>query len=219
MGKTSRATPEQEGEISVSMVKFTMRGSDASLQKGLDTIRAALAQAGFAAAVPEVKQIRSTPAKQLSGELEDGETGSFPQETNDNSDTEDAASFTHPPVKKATSPKKAPNYKIIKDLNFDDIEPALKDFVNEKNPKTDLNKYLCIAYWFKHHKGLEDLTTEHFFTAYMTHSWSLPPNAAIPIRDLRHAKRQWLVPGSTTGTSTISNAGERRVQEMSKAES
>jgi hypothetical protein len=39
MAKSSKNEQEQEGEISVSMFKISIKGSDTSLQKGLDTIR------------------------------------------------------------------------------------------------------------------------------------------------------------------------------------
>ena len=218
MTKTPKQAPEQEGEISVSMVKFTMKGSDASLQKGLDTIKAAFVQAGFAVA-PEAKpQLRGPAQSRLSAATGEDAEPAIVEEVQDETEAEVTAPSAAPAPRKAAAPKKPPNYKIMKELKFDDVNPMLADFVAEKEPKSHLDRYLCIAYWFKHIKDVDDLTTEHFFTAYMHYRWPLPADAATPIRDLRHNKRQLFVAGSTPATSTIANSGERQVIEMGKAE-
>jgi hypothetical protein len=217
MAKTAKPTEEQEGEISFSMVKFTMKGSDATLQKGLDSIKAAFVQAGFTVAPPEVRQLRPNAPRQfpMSGEELEVEA----EEIEDAIEVQAAVAAAPFAPRKASTPKKPPNYKIIKELRFDDVSPTLDELVAEKKPETHLDRYLCIAHWFKHHKDLEDLTVEHFFTAYMHYGWSLPTNAATPIGDLRHQKRQQFVAGAVPGTSTIANSGERRIMEMGKAES
>ncbi|ODA00237.1 hypothetical protein A7P25_02030 [Achromobacter xylosoxidans] len=207
---------EQEGEISISMVKFTMKGSDASLQKGLDTIKAAFAQAGFAIS-SDARPLRRPANSQLP--LVNGEDIELEvDEIDDAPELEDTAPAT-PAPRRPSTPRKPPNFKIIKELKFDDVVPTLSDFVDEKKPENHLDRYLCIAYWFKHHKDLEDLTTQHFFTAYMHYRWPLPASADTPVRDLRHRKRQHFLAGDTQGTTTISNSGERIVLEMGKAAS
>lgn len=218
MPKSQKTMSEQEGEISVSMVKFTMKGSDASLQKGLDTIKAAFVQAGFGV-VQEVKpQLRGASAPRLPvANGQEAET-ELVEEVPQDADIEDASPAASPAPKKQAAPRKPKNFKIMKELKFDDSAPTLEAFIDEKKPSSHLDRYLCIAYWFKHTVGVEDLTTEHFFTAYMHYDWSLPGSAATPIADLRHQKRQLFVAGATPGTWTINNAGERRVRELGKAE-
>ena len=218
MAKTAKPAIEEEGEISFSMIKFTMKGSDASLQKGIDTIKAAFAAQGFAA-VPEARQIRTpSPARQLPSAEADESVEVDAHEVEDATELEDDGPAVAPAPRKASTQRKPPNFKIIRDLKFDDVSPTLAEFVADKKPDTHLDRYLCIAHWFKHHKDSEDLTVEHFFTAYMHYSWTLPTNEATPVRDLRHQKRQWFLAGSVQGTSTIANSGERRVMEMGKGE-
>jgi hypothetical protein len=215
MAKTPK-TSEQEGEISVSMIKFTMKGSDASLQKGLDSIKAAFVQAGFAV-VPEVRQLRSNSSRQPQSDGDELEA-EVPEDMQEVGEVDDVVAAPPSPSRRSSSPKRPPNFKIMKELKFDDVSPSLTEFVGEKKPESHLDRYLCIAYWFKHIKGVEDLTTEHFFTAYMNYKWPLPASAATPVADLRHQKRQLFVAGSSPATSTISNTGERRVMELGKAE-
>lgn len=218
MAKPPKNTSEQEGEISVSMIKFTMKGSDASLQKGLDTIKAAFVQAGFGIIQEAKPQLRGSSAPRLpAANNEEAET-ELVEEVSQDSAVEDTTPAAAPVTKKQAAPKKPKNFKIMKELKFDDYTPTLEAFINDKKPSSHLDRYLCIAYWFKHTVEVEDLTTEHFFTAYMHYDWSLPGNAATPIADLRHQKRQLFVSGATPGTWTINNAGERRVREMGKAD-
>lgn len=218
MAKPPKNTPEQEGEISVSMVKFTMKGSDASLQKGLDTIKAAFFQAGFGIAQEAKPQLRGPSAPRLAAPNGEEAGLELVEEVSQDSDVEDAIPAAAAAPKKQAAPRKLKNFKIMKELKFDDSTPTLEAFINERKPSSHLDRYLCIAYWFKHTVGVEDLTTEHFFTAYMHYDWSLPGNAATPIADLRHQKRQLFVAGATPSTCTINNAGERRVREMGKAD-
>lgn len=218
MAKPSKNTSEQEGEISVSMVRFTMKGSDTSLQKGLDAIKAALFQAGFGIVQEAKPQLRSSSAPRLATVNGEEAEPELVEEVPQVSDVEDATPAAAPSPKKQGAPRKPKNFKIMKELKFHDFAPPLETFINEKKPSSHLDRYLCIAYWFKHTVGVEDLTTEHFFTAYMHYDWPLPGNAATPIADLRHQKRQLFVVGATPGTCTINNAGERRVREMGKAD-
>lgn len=219
MARTPKTTPEQDGEISFTMVKFTMRGSDTSMQKGMDAIKSAFVQAGFIPALPDMRA-RPNGVRQIAATGSEQEVADEVVDPADPVDQESGVAEAAPILapKRTATAKKPPNFKIMKDLKFDDVQPTLEAFVAEKKPKTHLDRYLCIAYWFKHYKDLEDLTTEHFFTAYMHYRWTLPANAATPINDLRHAKRQLFVAGKTTGTSTIANSGERQVGEMGKAE-
>ena len=215
MAKTQKSAPEQEGEISVSIVKFTMKGSDASLQKGLDTIKAAFAQAGFGV-VPEQRQFRHDGARPALAAAEDADVDSV-DEVQDEDDVKDAAPAPAPAPRRAAGSRKQPNYKVLPEIQIDDVSPTLKEFVLERHAESDLKRYLVIAYWFKHTKKIEDLTTEHWFTAYKLLGWTPPANPAQPVADLRHQRRQNLSSGATKGTWTINNVGEKIVMGLSKA--
>lgn len=215
MARTKSSDSDQEGEISVSMVKFTMKGSDASLQKGLDTIKAAFAQAGFAV-VPESRQIRHVGPKAAPPPVDEPEREAIDSPP-DETDIEDATAAESPPAKRSSTPKKQPNYRILPEIQIDDVSPTLKEFVAERHGETVMNRYLVIAYWFKHSKGIDDLTVEHWFTAYKLLGWTPPKDPAQAIADLRHNRRQFLSAGKTKGTSTINNVGENIVLGLSRA--
>jgi hypothetical protein len=212
MAKTIKGQ-EQEGEISVTMVKFSMKGSDASLQKGLDTIKAAMVQAGFVPAAFEPRQLRSNaPPAQSS------ESGSSDEDFAEDVVEIEANEETSTTPRKAGAPRKAKatNYKVLQELEFEDVSPTLPEFVAEKDPQSDWDKYKCIAYWFKHHKGMPEITVEHFYTAYLLLGWKTPPNPYQPIADMRKSNRQWFSKGEEPRTYTINNVGERQVRELKK---
>lgn len=150
MPRTPKTTPEQDGEISFTMVKFTMKGSDTSMQKGMDAIKSAFVQAGFIPALPD-SRVRPSGVKQLQVAASDAEP-EVGDEVADavETDSETAEVAPAPASKRPATPRKAPNFKVIKDLKFDDVSPTLSEFVAEKDPQTTLDRYLCIAYWFKH---------------------------------------------------------------------
>lgn len=215
MAKPLKDVPEQEGEISVSMVKFTMKGSDATLQKGLDTIKAAFAQAGFVGVterrLPSQSSIKQDPTPVESVDAE------FVDEARDAADIEDVTLVAPPVQKKSAILKKQPNYRVLSEIYIDDVSPALAEFVLERHADTELGRYLVIAYWFKHIKKLEDLTVEHWFTAYKLLGWTPPKDPGQPVADLRSKRRQHLSAGKEKGTSTINNVGESIVMGLSKA--
>ena len=215
MAKTPKSAPEQEGEISVSIVKFTMKGSDASLQKGLDSIKAAFAQAGFGV-IPEPRQIRHTNARQALAAAEDEQFETV-DELQQEDEIEDAEEAPAPVPRKPAAPRKQPNYKILPEIRIDDVSPTLSEFVLERHADSELKRYLVIAYWFKHTKKIEDLTTAHWFTAYKLLGWTPPKDPAQPVADLRHTRRQNLSAGATKGTWTINNIGENIVMGLNRA--
>jgi hypothetical protein len=205
---------DKDGEITFKFVEFTVKGSDVSLQESLKTIAASLMRGN--GALPPARQMRVTEVRHIGNELANAEDAE-PEDA----EVLEAAPETAAPAapRKPTEKRKVPNFKVLKDIKFDDVTPTLKDFIAGKNgaDETGLNKYLLIAYWFKHHKGAEDLTPEHFLTAYRVLDWTTPGNPAMPLADLRHQRRQWMSEGSTKGTSSINNVGESIVEKMGKA--
>lgn len=207
-------TPEQDGEVTFQFFKISIKGSDMSVQKGLDTIAATLAQAGMVQ-LPPTRQLRNAPAKHIALD-NDG----APDETEDaayvDADEEAEAPVAVPTQKKTPAKKSQPNYKVINEISADDVSPTLSEFMTKYPGESTLDKYLAIAYWYKHHRGIEDITVAHFFTAYKLLEWVPPVDPGQPVRDLRHLKRQWLVAGAKQGTSTIKNLGESMVLKFGK---
>lgn len=205
---------DQEGEISVTMIKFGMKGSDASLQRGLDTIKAALAQAGFTA--PEPRLLRANGAKQLPAAAING------AEADESTDAEvvDAeqmeVEIAAPSPKPPRAKPKVKNYVAVPDPGFNSVSPSFKEFATAKNPTSDAKKLLVIAYWFKHHLKQPNVSNELFYTAFREMKWSVPTDIAQNVRELRSARDQRLTKGTDANTSAIALLGENAVDDMGK---
>lgn len=220
MARHTKVDQDQDGEISFTMVKFSMKASDAGLQKGIDAIRSAFAQAGIG--IPtETRQIRANGTKQVvtvgGGQPEAAEAQDF-EEATDVDATEIVEERA--PARKASTARAKPkvkNYTAIEDPGFGSTNPTLKEFAAQKGPGTDPKKLLVIAYWFKHHLKQPDVTNDAIYTAFRTIGWTVP-NIAQIVRELRASRDQRLVRGSNPNASEIGLLGENAVDEMGKAE-
>jgi hypothetical protein len=206
----SPKTGDGAGRIKFRVIEFELDGSDHSLQESLKSLSAALGR-GFAPGSAARKAVRyEVPAD--AAEVADGE----PEEESDDEEAVDEAREAARP-KKAAGPKKITPVKLLSSLKLDEVSPTLAEFAASKAPDSEGAKYLVIAYWFKYHGGIEDLTPDHFFTAYRHIGWITPKDPVAPIHYLRHRRRTQFSPGAAPGTSAINHVGERVVQQMGKA--
>jgi hypothetical protein len=139
------------------------------------------------------------------------------------SDEQDGSVIEEPKV--ATTPSKKPSsgsrkpavVKIIHDVSFTDASPTLKEFYESKNPgKVVLSNYLVVAYWFKHYCGIEELTADHFHTAFRHVGFPTPKDARQPMRDLKNSRDGRMMNGAGPHTAIISHLGENTVDAMNK---
>lgn len=200
---------EQSGKVKFRIIEFEMEGSDETLQESLKNVAAAFVKAGT---VVQPRAVRQDPQRQLETSTKDDSS----ETETDLIDIPDDEAISLPQVKRSPQAKKSriPSVKVLDDIRLDDVSPTLKEFCLEKNPKSDLNKYLVIAYWFKYYKQMPDLSSDHFFTAYRLMGWTTPRDPGQPIRDLRHRRKGNFSAGQSVGTSTINHIGENLVIEM-----
>lgn len=116
--------------------------------------------------------------------------------------------------KRARSAPRAP--KFLDNLDLTTATVPLKDFVSEKNPKSDVKKYAVIAVWYKQHFKTEEISIDHIFTAYVALGWKaqLPgPDPAQTLRNLKYQKN-WLSAGSKEGFFKVTWPCEDAVNKM-----
>lgn len=207
-------TPDQDGEVTFQFFKISIKGSDTSVQKGLDTIAATLVQAGMVQ-LPPTRQLRNAPPKHIALEND----GTPEDESEDAPDAEPETEEASSAAQASKKPKEKwqPNYKMLNEINPDDVSPTLSEFMVQHPPGNTYEKYLAIAYWYKHVREIEDISVAHFFTAYKLLKWVPLADPSQPVRDLRAKGKQWLTAGSTRGTTTIKNLGEGMVLKFGKA--
>jgi hypothetical protein len=217
MAKPTKAQ-DAEGEITFTIVKFGLKGSDATLQKGVDTLKAALIQAGIVP-VQDSRQLRAAAPRQLTNGHEQVEADAAAvDETEVNDDVTEAPPA---PVPRPSAPRAKPkvkNYTAIADPGFNTTSPTLMEVATQKNPNSDAKKFVVIAYWFKHHLKQPNVSNEAFYTAFRTIGWTLPTDIAATVRELRAARDQRLTKGTEPNTSMIAHLGEKAFDQMSKVD-
>ncbi len=108
--------------------------------------------------------------------------------------------------------------KFLSDLNLTTASVPLADFVKEKNPEGDMDKYAVIAAWFKDHFNTDEINVDHIFTAYRALGWQaqMPPDPSQTFRNLKNNKN-WFDSGSKRGDYKINWNGADAVNKMGAA--
>lgn len=194
-----------QASVKVRIIDFEMSGNDESLQESLQTLAAALTRG------QSMHVTRALPPKQARV----GATIDLAPEEDPEEDSEElAADLPRTPRKATSTPRRPTAVSVLDGINFSDVTPTLKDFYNQKRPDSDLSRYLVVAYWYKHYRGIAELTVNHIHTAFRALQISTPRNATQPIRDLRAARNGKFAAGSSRGTFTIHHLGEAAVESM-----
>ncbi len=78
---------------------------------------------------------------------------------------------------------------LVPDLNFrPDGKQALKEFVDEKNPKNDLETALATVYYMQRFMGLAKLGPAHVMTAFKEAGKAIPVDVRQTIRNVKKSK-------------------------------
>ncbi|MGH7037752.1 MAG: hypothetical protein ACREE4_02335 [Stellaceae bacterium] len=106
---------------------------------------------------------------------------------------------------------------LVPDLNFrPDGKQALKEFMEEKSPKNDLEAALATVYYMQHIMGLDKIGPDHIMTAFKEAGKPIPVDVKQTIRNVRKSKI-WLNYSDTEDIRTTTQ-GENFVEhEMGKA--
>lgn len=105
--------------------------------------------------------------------------------------------------------------KFLSDLDLTKASVQLNDFVQEKNPVGDMDRYAVIAVWFKQHFSMEEISIDEIFTAYRVLGWQaqLPDDPSQTFRNLKNSKN-WFDSGSKRGSYKVNWNGESAVNKM-----
>lgn len=208
--------PPGSAKVKFRVFEFEMDGSDDSIQDTMKTLAAALTRGGQGG-VPVARRLKAEPSGASTGNIPDVEEELEVEDEADESPIDDVVAK---PLKerKSAAPRKSTPVKILPDISFTDVSPTLKEFVDQKRPgKAAPNNYLVVAYWYKHHRGIEDITVDHYHTAFREIGFATPKFAMAPIRELCRSSDGRLMVGSIPGTTKIHHLGENHVDAMNKA--
>lgn len=205
MAKLPPKSDGQNGKVKVRIIEFEMEGSDLSLQESLKSIAAALSRPNVVVASRPTARIES---QKPAGHAQDEDAVIDDEYVNDEY-VEDSTSEAPAPVaprkpRKASKPV-APNVVAVR---FDDGDPTFADFVADREPKNDMQKYICAAYWLKMYKDVHEVSIDYIYTAYRSQGWALPARAIQPMRELAATRDGRFSKGIEKGHYTINHIGE-----------
>lgn len=194
------------------LVVFEGDMSDGSVSEIAHALSAALRPT----TTPVVRQLQNgKPAAQLTApEQETEERIEEDDEIIDVEPTEEAEEA--PPVTPKAPRVSRP--KVFKNPEFAELEwngtgtppVSLKDFANEKAPKSRNRKYLVATYWLKEHAGRPNVNIDMMYSCFKTAGWSVGfKDWRAPFDNLTYSDHMRKV---GTGEFTITTLGEGVLQ-------
>lgn len=121
-----------------------------------------------------------------------------------------------PAAKPARSVKpRKPTTPDVLELDFAS-DVSLESFASEHPAKSEPERYLVIAAWFKEHRDTPAITTAHVYTGYRILRWSVAiEDFGWPLRSLKKDK---LMSSPARGEYAINHLGIDRVHKLGKGE-
>lgn len=199
---------EEKAKVKMTVIHFETESDNATLQENVRAIAHTLSRA-----LTSPQRGATTPTQIASGNqqvLDQSEE----VETEEGRD-EDEIALSNPPSK---AKKVARQYRTPQPVELDLVsgQLPLKDFLDQKQPDTDVKRYLAIAHWLKQHRNIQEVTMDHMYTGYrhMGTGWQVPADAGAPLRAMKGKQYGWMKTGSTKGSYTINHLGENEVGKM-----
>lgn len=201
---------EDKGKVRMTVIHFETESDNATLAENIRAVANTLARA----LTPQPRTV-VRPAQLTSG---NGASGAPTPEAEIEEDFEDAIDVEATPVSAKAKGNKAaaPRQPQPVDLDLISGDVPLKAFLEQKNPTSDIKRYLAIAYWLKQYRNINDITMDHAYTCYrhMGSGWNVPKDAGIPLRQMKQKRYGWMSSGSTPGSYAINHLGENEVNNM-----
>lgn len=201
---------EDSGKVKMTVIHFETESSNATLQENIRAIANTLSRA-----LTPPPRLIPKPTQLTTGSGVAGDNGSseayMPDEFEDVIDAEATPVSAKPKNKTVTLRTPQP---LELDLISGNV--PLKTFLEQKNPTTDLKRYLAIAYWLKEYRSINEITMDHAYTCYrfMGTGWSVPKDASAPLRKMKGKEYGWMNRGSAPGSFAINHLGENEVNKM-----
>ena len=200
---------EDKGKVRMTVIHFETESDNATLAENIRAVANTLARA----LTPQPRTV-ARPAQLTSGNGAAG-TPALEPEVEDFEDTIDVEAIpvsTKPKGSKAAAPRQPQPLEL--DLISGDV--PLKTFLEQKNPTSDIKRYLAIAYWLKQYRSINEITMDHAYTCYrhMGSGWNVPKDAGIPLRQMKQKRYGWMSSGSAPGSYAINHLGENEVNNM-----
>lgn len=199
---------EDKGKVKLTVIQFETESDNETLQENIKSITQTLMKA--LAPPPRIVQ---APSQLANGNNNNDRVTEVVAEVYEEDDAIEAEVVNKKPKAKTVvkfSPPKA------LDLDLISGDMPLKKFLDEKNPgKSQIRRYLAIAYWFKHYRDTPEITKDHAYTCFRFIGWSdVPKDVGSPFRQMKKTQYGYMNAGSAEGLYAINHIGENVVVQM-----
>jgi hypothetical protein len=202
--------------VKFRFVEFEVEGGNASIQEGLRNIAAAISRSNEAAlrALTGNNSVRR-PASNAE-EIQSPEENIAPPPV----EATPQGDLFSPPESRANTrvdadrPKNPRQYTApnVLDIDLKSGAMSLRDFAEQKQPKTDNDVYLVIAAWLKEFRQIVEVDNDHIYTCLRHLQKSPPKDVGQPLRKLKG--RGFFTKGASKGFYAINHIGVDAVQRM-----
>lgn len=128
-------------------------------------------------------------------------------------DVEDDSGVSEVEVSRKTRPARVRKPVVPNVIDVDlTSDPSLESFSASHPPKSDIERNLVVAAFFKEHRGLDAITVDHVYTCYRAMGW--PSGIEDFGQSLRHLKQKQLVGNPERGQYAINHLGTARVLKL-----
>lgn len=155
------------------------------------------------------------PLAALNGVVVNGNAGAEGDGTDTNTDSDVLGEqiVNAPPPPRNLRPRKFPTPKVLGDADLNSGSTPFETFAKQKAPDTDVTRYLLVAYWFKHHRNVDQVNIDHAFTCYKKMGWGTNiKDFSKPFYNLRTSGRGEM----KDGFFKINHIGEDVIEKLPK---
>ncbi|HXM60232.1 MAG TPA: hypothetical protein VN950_05205 [Terriglobales bacterium] len=197
---------------------INLKGTENVVMEGIKAFTQAMEKTGVSLAPPVTRPAlapgKKTGAAVIDQELE-GVVDETPEEGVLETETEEEESESAGNDNGSKPTRRVPKTPtVLNDIDFNTgkVMP-LKDFVTQKNPSNDYERYATLAVWYKENHQQEEVNADRIYTAYRFMDWVPPNDVAQVLRDLKSSpSKKWFDKGSGKGAYKVNIIGMNKVQ-------
>ncbi|MGQ2958444.1 hypothetical protein [Sphingopyxis sp.] len=128
---------------------------------------------------------------------------------------EESIDTAKPKPQRNSKPKVAKTPEVLDDIDVN-AEPSLKDFVGRFDLKSNFDKYLVIALWFRDARGVNAITVDHVYTCFRILGWSTASTDFS--KPLQNLKGEQSLRGNAKDGYSLSLTGAGKIEAKKRPE-
>ncbi|MGI3901590.1 MAG: hypothetical protein ACRYGP_27770 [Janthinobacterium lividum] len=215
MAKRSTESPSGADKAKVRVFFAQVEGNNDSIQEALKTLTLAMGRSSATGAEPRI--VGNTASLVEHGEA--SLTDDVSDQMDDHAEAEDIeATSARKPRGTGKRFDRNAGLGFVPDLNFRPSgKQTLKEFVDTKGPKTDIELALVSLYYLQNMMVTSNITPSHVMTAFKEAGWKIPGDLK---QTLRNAKKQkvWMKFSDMNDIKTTTQGDNFVEHEMKKSE-